>query len=425
MTSSACQAKALEALLESLPENPWPFSVPVPTSVELGLRTRAAATADTSRDVSAPPKPQHPIPQLPPRCASLFAPERFLGGGAYGEVWLARHRATGEQVALKMPRPGVPVEPDVVRRFLNEARVTATLDHPSVVRVKAHGIENGTPWIAYEYLGDNTVYRRLCSEGKLSPIGALQIAVQVASALEEAHAHGVIHRDLKPANIIEHRPGEFKLFDFGLAAGRRPYAMSTGANLIVGTPAYLAPEQVRGDAATESTDQYGLGLVLYQLLTGVIPQHDEDVGLLLRRRSREVIPSVVDARPELPDQLVRIVDRMLERKPECRFDSLRSTRRALADALQRLECPATPRTPTRLAPVSGATPRRSRATPAKVRRLPARNLPKPALSGQASSSAPLPAAARVKAFRAGGISLALIAPLMVIGIAVLCWFQLR
>ena len=204
-----------------------------------------------------------------------------------------------------------------------------------------------------------------------------------------------------------------------------PYQMQTGANLIVGTPAYLAPEQIHGQAASESTDQFGLGLLVYQLLTGIIPQHDEDVGTLLRRRGKDAIPSLAAVAKELPAQIVNIVYRMLAKNPAGRFDSMRSARRALQEALNRLETPSMPRSQTRLARSHAVgVPSGHRPTPApgRVRRLSSRLVK--ARAASVSGASPVTAGAKVNALRKGnGIAHFFIAPVMIIITAIVCWFR--
>ncbi|MBI4863623.1 MAG: serine/threonine protein kinase, partial [Candidatus Riflebacteria bacterium] len=206
--------------------------------------------------------------KLPPACARKFRVVRHLGDGTYGSVHLVTQIDLERPAVVKILRPEVAADPEQLGRFDQEARLTAMLTHPHIVVVLDHGVEDGIPWIAYEYVPGRAL-REVLRNGPLPWPEALRIVSQIAQALEEVHARGVIHRDLKPENVLEARPGVYKVADFGIAKWADG-TVRTQAGVVLGTPAYMAPEVV-GDGPTFRSDLYSLGILLFELLTGSVP----------------------------------------------------------------------------------------------------------------------------------------------------------
>jgi eukaryotic-like serine/threonine-protein kinase len=246
-----------------------------------------------------------------------------IATGGMGIVYKARHKRLNRIVALKTIHPSV-LEPknDVVRRLRIEARVVAALDHPNIVPLYEIGQEGGYPYLILKLMTGGDLERhvpRLCRK----PRAAARLMAKVARTVHYAHLHGVLHRDLKPSNILLDARGEPHLTDFGLAKCIETHNGMTQTGLILGTPSYMAPEQVRGRQRETSTasDIYGLGAVLYKLLTGRPPfQADTVFELLDQLVEREPDPPR-EHNPEVDLALESICLKCLEKDPYLRYDS--------------------------------------------------------------------------------------------------------
>jgi serine/threonine-protein kinase len=252
----------------------------------------------------------------------LLGPYRLLdrvGIGAYAAVYRARHELMGVERAVKVLRPRPSDGRGQRERFLHEARIAARLRHPDVVSVHDCGIAaDGTPYIVMEYVAGRSL-ADLLRDGMPPPGETLRVARRVAAALDHAHALGVVHRDVKPANVLLGDDGAVQLTDFGIAqAGREFEWWAPWAGL--GTPAYMAPEQRLGQRAGVHTDVYALAVVLYEMLTGQIP--DEDGG-----------PSPRAINPYLPAAVDRAVSHGLAQDPARRPPSAGQLVAALDAAL--------------------------------------------------------------------------------------------
>ena len=217
--------------------------------------------------------------------------ERVLGEGAMAKVLLAHDAELGREVAVKLLDEGLATDPSFRARFAREARLAAGLSHPNIVTVFDAGEADGRPFIVMELVPGRTLEERLRRDRALPADDVLTIARQVCAGLEHAHANGLVHRDLKPGNLIERDDGTIKIADFGIARAVEGTEL-TEAGTVVGTAAYLAPEQAEAGTVTPATDLFALGVVLYELLTGRQPWKVESLAQLAGRR--EVTP------PELP-----------------------------------------------------------------------------------------------------------------------------
>jgi serine/threonine-protein kinase len=296
------------------------------------------------------PARREPAPRLPEACAAKYRVIRPLGRGGFGQVLLAEHRDLRRQVALKLLDPAMLDDPAQIQRFVEEARITAALSHPHIVVILDHGAGDGAPWIAYEFLEGGSLRDRL-GRGGLNVRESLAVGIQSASALHQAHRQGILHRDVKPENLLLAQPGHWKVTDFGIAKWSRPGRVQTQSGLLIGTPLYLAPEQIQSLAPEPASDQYALGVVLYECLTGHPPFAQEEVGDLLRAHLQDTPSRPGAGRPDIPAALDEVVLRCLEKEPSRRF----STAAALEEALT--ECSALVPATTRARPVPGRSGR--------------------------------------------------------------------
>ena len=270
----------------------------------------------------------------PPRVIDALADRytvlRELGRGGMATVYLADDRRHGRQVAVKVLRPelGALLGPD---RFTREIRVAAALNHPHILPLYDSGEADGQLFYVMPYVRGGSLRQRLAAEGQLEIDEAVGVVRQVASALDHAHAHGLIHRDIKPENILLHE-GEAMVTDFGiaLAAQTAPSDRLTETGLMVGTPEYMSPEQAAGERALDArSDVYSLGCVLYELLAGEPPHAATTARGVIARRFTEPAPHVRRVRPTVPAGVDTAIARALAVDPADRFPSAA----AFADAL--------------------------------------------------------------------------------------------
>ena len=232
--------------------------------------------------------------------------DRPLGRGGMATVYLARDTELDRPVAVKVLDAA---DEGLRERFVREARLAARLSHPNVVGVFDAGEDGGRPYIVMEHVEGETVAELLARRGRLPPEEARGLAVQAARGLAHAHAAGLVHRDIKPQNLLLREDGTLKIADFGIARATEDTSL-TQPGTVLGTAAYLAPEQARGERATPASDVYSLGAVLYELLTGKPPA--------------ETPAPVRELAPEVPRELEDVVMRSLARNPSYRPADLES-----------------------------------------------------------------------------------------------------
>jgi serine/threonine-protein kinase len=198
--------------------------------------------------------------------------EREIARGGMAEVYLARDQSLSRPVALKALFPEFAREPSFVERFRREAQAAANLNHPNIVAIYDWGQQYGTYFIVMEYVEGRTLSEIIRTEGPLHPNRAAEVTADVAAALAFAHRNGVIHRDIKPGNLLVGDRDQTKILDFGLAS-TRDFAGSrlTKSGILIGSPEYMAPEQISGENVDARADLYSLGVVMYELLSGIKP----------------------------------------------------------------------------------------------------------------------------------------------------------
>lgn len=242
-----------------------------------------------------------------------------LGRGGMGDVWLGCDQRLQRDVAIKVLRPQLAADQRVRRRFEDEARASAQLAHPHVVAVFDSGEDDGTPFLVMERLSGRTLADEI-RNGPL-PLQRVQVlAEQILSALAAAHGAGVLHRDIKPGNVLLSADGSAKVADFGIAKIVDDLDATT-TGVVLGTPAYLAPERISGSAATPSSDMFAVGVVLYEALTGSCPfEGEHPIAIATAIQRGEFVP-VRERRPEVPVAFARVIERALAKDPRDRFSS--------------------------------------------------------------------------------------------------------
>jgi serine/threonine-protein kinase len=260
-----------------------------------------------------------------------------------GVVYRAEHVHLGRRVALKLLAPGLAVDRSFRERFVRESRLAASLDHPNVVTVFDAGEADNLLYIAMQYVDGTDLGARLREEDTIAPAEVVAVAEQVGSALDAAHAAGLVHRDVKPANILL-QEGRWFLTDFGLTKRLASSTALTVQRDIVGTPDYLAPEQIEGATVGGRVDQYALGCVLYHCLAGTAPfERDSDIAVL-QAHLNENPPEIHRTRPELSPGVDDVLRRAMAKDPSERYRSCADLAVDLASALGvTSELPAVPR----------------------------------------------------------------------------------
>lgn len=267
----------------------------------------------------------------------------FLGEGGMGTVFEVEHIALARRYALKVLRTKViERDPGAAQKFLREARTAARVRHPNIVDVVDFGhLPDGRPYFVMELLEGQSL-ADLVAPGPLMPGEVVMIARQLANALAAAHDRGVVHADVTPSNVLVVEAGNdpassaelhVKLVDFGLAELAGEGLRDENPEFVLGTPAYISPEQLRGLAPTDRSDQYGLGAVLFELLTGRPPYHHDDLRTLCMMHLTAPIPMVESPHGPLPPKLADIVTTCLQKTPQARFPGMR----ALLVALDEIE----------------------------------------------------------------------------------------
>ena len=259
-----------------------------------------------------------------------------LGSGGMSNVYRAKDQILERTVAVKVLAEHLSDDDRFVARFRREALAVAKLIHPNIVQVYDTGVDHGRHFIVMECVEGRSGAQLLKSEGVLEPETAVEIGVQACAGLEYAHRHGIVHRDVKPGNLmivggpVDGGPMTCKLTDFGIARAAEQTRI-TQVGSVVGTAAYLAPEQVRGDEATPATDVYALGVVLYQFLTGRLPYEGSSLAELAIRQQNEKPLSPRTYNADVPETVSASVMRALEGDNRIRF----ATAGAFSDGLER------------------------------------------------------------------------------------------
>ena len=282
----------------------------------------AAASRDTS---SQSPPPINPANLHLSSAALAALAQRYdvldaAGHGSMGNVYKARDRETGEIVALKLLKPEIASDQQMMDRFKNELLFARKITHKNICRVHEFNRLGGIAYTSMEFVEGESLRSVLNRFGALSLRKGIDLAQQMCSGLKEAHAQGIVHRDLKPENVMIDARGNVKIMDFGIARSMETLTRMTGA--MVGTPAYMAPEQVSGKPVDYRTDIYSLGLILYEVFTGTQAFTAENAVAVAMKQLRELAVPPHEIDPGIPVPIERAILKSLEKEPEKRFQSI-------------------------------------------------------------------------------------------------------
>ena len=289
----------------------------------------------------------------PPKEIGPYQLEGEIARGGTAIVYKGKHRKLGKEVAVKLLLPQIDSGPEMERRLFREALALARFRHPHIVPVLDAGLTAaGLPYLVMELVDGEDLGRRISRDGPMEWQTALEVLIQVGEAVDFAHAHGVIHRDLKPANVLLDQHGRAQLVDFGLARDEGGASRLTATGIALGTPAYMPPEQARGqrEQVGRRADLYSLGAILYEMLTGRPPFNGDTVMEVLYRVVHDQPEAPRRLKPNIPADVEAVCMRLLEKDPRNRYASayqlLEDLRACLAGSVPPTACPG--RTPAML-----------------------------------------------------------------------------
>src|SRR5689334_23552384 len=272
-----------------------------------------------------------------------------LGAGGMGEVYLAEDMKLGRKIAIKILGQEFTTNRDRLHRFELEASSASNLNHPNILTIHEMAVDDGRHYIATEFI-DGVTLRRKMAASQLETPEILDIAVQVASALEEAHSAGIVHRDIKPDNIMVRRNGYVKVLDFGLAkltekVDRTPsdgeastrVMVQTDAGVVMGTSHYMSPEQARGKPVDARSDIWSLGVVIYEMIAGRTPFEGETATDVIVAITQKEPPPLARFAPDVPPELDWIVMKALRKDRDERYQTIKELLTDLRRLKQRLE----------------------------------------------------------------------------------------
>lgn len=238
--------------------------------------------------------------------ANRYLIKRKLGEGGMADVYLAHDSFLNREVAVKILRGKLSLDPVALLRFQREANAASRLNHPNIVEIYDVGEDEGQHFIVMEYIRGKTLKELIAARGAMDQQEALQIMDQLLAAIIEAHKNNIIHRDIKPQNILIKDDGTVKIADFGIATVSDAVQL-TQTDTVLGSVHYLAPELARGEAASFQSDIYALGITLYEMLTGKAPYNGDTPVQIAMKHMREDIPSVRDFNPTVPQSLENVI----------------------------------------------------------------------------------------------------------------------
>jgi serine/threonine protein kinase len=288
--------------------------------------------------------------------AERYELEELVGRGGMSSVYRAKDLLLERTVAIKLLHEHYSRDDDYVERFRREARAAARLSHPNIVTVIDRGEDGGQQFIVFEYIDGQNLKQLVESKGRLPVRTALELGIEIGRALAFAHESGLVHRDVKPQNVLLGN-GEVKVTDFGIARSADVQHGLTQTGTVLGTSDYIAPEQASGQPVSVLSDVYSLGVVLYELLAGEPPYRGDNFLAVAMRHVNDPVPSVADARPDVPVRLDAALRRVMAKRPEERFPSMADFVDELEAVLGGLGEPDSDRT-TIMPPTTPASPRR-------------------------------------------------------------------
>lgn len=274
----------------------------------------------------AAPAARTPAVIAPFRWGALDVQER-IGSGAFGDVFRARDTRLGRDVALKLLHPGSHGHGAHAELMLNEARLFARVAHPNIVTVYGAEKHDGRVGFWMEIVHGRTLSQFLADEGPLAAEEAARVGIELCRALAALHRAGLVHRDVKASNVMRAAGGRIVLMDLGAGVILSPGVATDPP--VSGTPLYMAPELLRGEATTPHVDLYALGVLLYHMVTGEFPVHGSTVGELREAHAHNEFRRLRDERPDLPDWFVAVVGRALATDPQARFTTAGEMEQAL------------------------------------------------------------------------------------------------
>ncbi|HBB95745.1 MAG TPA: hypothetical protein DC054_10175 [Blastocatellia bacterium] len=278
--------------------------------------------------------------------AGKYSIEKLIKRGGMGAVYVGKHVLMDKTVAIKVLHPSLALDDDVVARFSREAKAASRISHPHAVSVTDFGeSENGVVFLVMEYLDGQTLKDVIKADGPMALDRVVEIVRQVAGALDVAHQQGVVHRDLKSDNIMlsQTNGGDWaKVLDFGIAKiqqaeGARDVDI-TAANLVIGTPQYMSPEQCSQSGPIDArSDIYSFGIIIYEMLAGRVPFTGESPTMIMMKQVQDPPPSILEIRPEVGTGLAQVISKALAKQPADRFQTAGELSEAVADAAKASE----------------------------------------------------------------------------------------